>query len=193
MLNSNEILVKDMEFKEVMDEKLYKIIEQFSKEYRANKRKKRSIINIELILLLGLTILDLCKINVTILLAAMCIVLFVQYLKWGFAKLTNMYQHYDINMFFKDMKDGITYEEIVCDDIASENKQGYVALISTLDGKNVMEKIRVPYVEKMDMEFDRKAESDKPHMFLVKSGIVYFAIESLDVDWWSKNIQKILK
>jgi hypothetical protein len=193
MLKSNEILVKDMEFRECIDEKLFKVIEEYGNEYKVIKSKKRCYIYVELMILLGLTILDFCKINVTILLGAMCIVLFFQYLKWGFSKLTKMYQHYDVNMFFKDMKDGITYEEVICDDIAFENKAAYVALISTLDEKNVMEKIRVPYVENMSMEFDRKAESDKPHMFLVKSGIVYFAIESLDADWWSKNIQKILK
>lgn len=193
MLMDNEILVKDMELKELKDNGLYDVIKSYQEQYKKSKTKNKLIIYIELILLFIFTILDFCKINVTLFLMILCIALFIQYLKWGFSKLINMYQHYDITMFFKDIKDGLTYEEVICDDIVSDRNNGYVALISTLDGINVMEKIRVPYVENMKIDFDRKDEKSKPHMYLIKSGVVYFAIESIDDKWWSKNIQKILK
>ena len=64
-------------------------------------------------------------------------------------------------------------------------------MISTLDGKKVMEKIDIPCIEKIDVNFDRTNEENKPRLYLLISGFTFFAVETLDNDWWKRNISKM--
>ena len=64
-------------------------------------------------------------------------------------------------------------------------------MVSTLDGKKVMEKIDIPCIEDLNISFDKNKEELKPHVYLIISGLTFFAVETLDKTWWQRNISKM--
>ena len=188
----DEILIRDMEFEPLTDENLLDTIKKESLVRIQKSRRIFIIVAIEVLLFLMCTIIDPNLNKLRIPAGIIIIALTIEYFIWTISKYKKINKHFDINRFFKaSTKKNIYYTEVILDDIVKINSNGYHAMISTLDGKKVMEKIDIPCIEKIDVNFDRSNEENKPRLYLLISGFTFFAVETLDNDWWKRNISKM--
>lgn len=189
---TDEIMIKDIKFTPLTDEQLLKTIEKESIIRGHKSRRNTIIVIIEILLFLMFTIIDPNLNKLRIPAAIVIIALTIEYFVWMIGKYKKIIKHFDINHFFKSStKKEIKYTEVLLDDIVKINSNGYHAMVSTLDGKKVMEKIDIPCIEKIDTNFDRTDEDNKQKMYLLISGYTFFAVETLDNDWWQRNISKM--
>ena len=188
----DEILIKDIGFKPLDDEELIKIFK--TEYYIRNRRKaiKRIIVILELLIFFILAIIDPKLDKVLIPVTIDIIALTIEYFIWMISKYKKIIKHFDIDYFFKSSNtENVKYIEVVLDDIVKINSNGYHAMVSTLDGKKVMEKIDIPCIEDLNISFDKNKEESKPHVYLIISGLTFFAVETLDKAWWQRNISKM--
>lgn len=188
----DEILIKDIDFNPLGDEELIKIFK--TEYYIRNRRKaiKRIIVILELLIFFILAIIDPKLDKVLIPVTIDIIALTIEYFIWMISKYKKIIKHFDIDYFFKSSTTkNVKYTEVVLDDIVKINSNGYHAMVSTLDGKKVMEKIDIPCIEDLNISFDKNKEESKPHVYLIISGLTFFAVETLDKAWWQRNISKM--